>query len=351
MALDFQENYPLSQLTTFNIGGFAKFFTEIHNESEVFEAINFSKEKALPIFVIGGGSNILISDQGFLGLAVLNRILGMEFKDNDEVSIDIGAGENWDGVVSKCVELGYSGIESLSGVPGTVGGAVVQNIGAYGQTISDSIEEVSTIDIKSGEYVVFNNRECEFTYRDSLFKQTFGKYLVTKVRLKLKKDKQVLVDYKDLKKYFKGKEFVSVLELREAVIQIRDSKGYLIMRGFGGYKTAGSFFKNPVITKEEFEKIKDQLPEPDDTETSKWFWDHPQGFKIATARLLQKAGFKKGYSEGRVGISPKHALSIINLGGASAKEVYEFAQKIKQTVFKKFGIMLTEEILYIGEFK
>ena len=349
--MDIKQNYNLANLTTFQIGGQALFFAEVGSEDEVNEACVFAEKSNLPILVLGRGSNILVSDKGFQGLVLLNKILFFQATEEAQsVLLELGAGENWDDVVGKTVERGWSGIESLSGIPGTVGGAVVQSIGAYGQSIMDVIEWVRVFDLSKAEYVIFQNKDCGFAYRDSLFKREQGRFVVSKVCLRLEKSKTGKIIYKDLKNRFEGKGEMPLSSVRSAVISIRVSKGYVIMPQYESYKTAGSYFKNPVIGREIFASIKDNLSEPDDTEVTRWYWEQEDGVKVAAARLLQKAGFGKGYTEGKVGISPKHALSLINLEDAKAVDVYDLAQKIKKSVFDKFGIMLAEEILYIGEF-
>ena len=337
--LEYKSNYPLSELTTFHIGGPASFFVEVTNENELKEALDFANSKKKSVMAIGGGSNLLISDKGFDGLVIRNKIKELVVNDSGEVMV--GAGENWDDVVGVTVEKDLSGIEALSGVPGSAGGAIVQNIGAYGQTIGDLAKEVHAINTETGEEKIFSANQCEFVYRNSFFKQNPGKYIVTRFTFKLVPGGEATITYRDVKKHFEGRPQPTLSEVRQFIIRLRASKGYLIMPGYESYNTAGSFFKNPMVSQKQYEKLKPMLGDI----TLNRFWETPKGIKVAAAYLMQEAGFGKGYKEGNVGISPKHSLSIVNFGGATANEVIAFADKIKKVVLEKFGVALEEEVL------
>src|SRR5258708_3977346 len=224
--MEIHPNYPLSQLTTFRIGGLASFFVEVSNEDELAEALKFAQEKKKEIFVLGGGSNILISDKGLDGLVIYNKISGLKIEDNGMVTVN--AGENWDDVVARAVEKDLAGIECLSGVPGSAGGAVVQNIGAYGQTLGENILEVYVVSASSGERKTFSREACKFSYRSSFFKKTPGQYVVVGFMLKLMHETHHYI----------------LADLRQFIIKIRASKGYLIMPGYERYNTAGIFIIN-----------------------------------------------------------------------------------------------------------
>lgn len=339
--MQIQANYPLAGLTTFHIGGPASYYAKVADLDELKQALNYAREKQLAVLVIGNGSNILVSDTGFNGLVIHNKIKGLTIEDSGLVMI--GAGENWDEVVGQAVEKGLAGIECLSGVPGSAGGAVVQNIGAYGQTVGEVVFEVSAIEIATGQAKSFSADECEFKYRSSWFKSNSNKYIVTSFQLKLKPGGEPTITYAHVKKHFDGKSKPSLSDLREFIIKIRASKGYLIMPGYESYKTAGSFFKNPVISQEKFEQLKPMLGD----QTLNRFWPTSNGVKLAAAYLMEQSGFQKGYREGNVGISPKHSLSLINFGNASAGEVKALADKIKNVILEKFGVKLEEEVLYV----
>ncbi|MDP4001135.1 MAG: UDP-N-acetylmuramate dehydrogenase [bacterium] len=353
MVIDIQENKPLKQLTTFDIGGSAAFYVTISSTVDLAVALDFAKLRKLEIFVLGGGSNILISDQGFAGLVIQNQIKGFETKETPEgMLVKIGAGEDWDHVVERSVNKGLYGIECLSGVPGSAGGAVVQNIGAYGQTIGDVVKSVDVVELKTGEKKIFNANQCEFEYRQSLFKKNSGKYIVTGFEIQLTNTGNSNLAYHDLVNYFKNKTGKPNLkEVREAVIETRAKKGYLVLPGYEKFKTAGSFFKNPIVDKDSFLQIKDWLEKHEIKGEclDPWFWEiSPNKIKIAAPCLILHAGFKKGFIKGNVGVSPKHPLALINLGGASASELLNLADEITQAVKAKFGIELEKEVKLIG---
>lgn len=353
MTINIQENKPLKQLTTFDIGGSADFYATISSTVDLAAALDFAKSRKLEIFVLGGGSNILVSDQGFTGLVIQNQIKGFEAKEIPEgVLVKIGAGEDWDHVVERCVNKGLHGIECLSGVPGSAGGAVVQNIGAYGQTIGDVVKSVDVVELKTGNKKTLNSNQCEFEYRQSLFKKNSSEYIVTGFEIQLKKTESSSLTYHDLINYFKDKTGApSLTDVRKAVIATRAKKGYLVLPGYEKFKTAGSFFKNPVVDRDSFLKIKDwkEKHKIKGECLDPWFWEVSRNkIKIAAPCLILHAGFKKGFIKGKVGVSPKHPLALINLGGASASELLNLAEEITQTVKEKFGIELEKEVKLIG---
>lgn len=345
-----KENINLYPFTTLNVGGKAKYFVSVSTEDELKEAVNFAKENALPIFFLGGGSNILVSDDGFDGLVVLKGISGFDYSvENGAAMVTVGSGENWDDVVRRTVELGFAGIECLSGIPGMVGAAPVQNIGAYGQEVSNVIREVRAYDLKTNTFVELSNNECKFGYRKSLF-NTYekGRYVITKVILELVPNGKPTLKYHDLQAKFADNAIPTLSEVRDAVIEIRRSKGAAYVGGELEFKSAGSFFKNPIVSREVFESVK-KVMEGMEQPATPWFWDLPNGkVKIAAAYLLEKAGFTKGYKMGKAGISPKHALSLINLGGANAEDIINLAKEVIKGVEDKFGIRLEAEPLMVG---
>ena len=373
----------LAPFTTFGIGGKAKFFVEVGSVDELAKAIKFKRDNRLSHFVLGGGSNILVPDEGFDGLVIKMDIYGLWINDrvpqewamphseklrsrlstgvilragadpvpekaesfgSSKLLLRCGAGEVWDDVVKVSVERGLVGIEYLSGIPGTVGGAVVQNVGAYGQTLSDTVESVNVFDIKTEELKKMSVLECGFEYRESIFKHN-PRYIVVSVDLKLVSSKRSVSGYHDIINYFKGKPDPSPREAREAVLEIRRKKGMLIKANGMSFQTAGSFFKNPVVEETTFQKIAVVISE--DRERP-WFWRQQDGgIKLAAAKLLEEVGFKKGYCSGKVGISPKHSLSFINLGDANALDIIKLAEMVKTAVYDKFSVKLESEVKQI----
>lgn len=348
-ALTIQEHYPLAGLTTFDIGGPARYFTVVASLEEAQEALAFARERGIGIFVLGGGSNILIGDQGFPGLVILNRVQGFHetLEDGDAV-VTVGAGVEWDAFTRRCGERGWQGVECLAGVPGTVGAAPVQNIGAYGQSADAVVERVRAVDIATGRRASFTNEECSFSYRKSVFNSSAaGRYLITEVTFRLKRDVPPSLAYHDLKAYFPDPGKATLLQVRKAVLTIRERKGLLVLDGYERFKSAGSFFKNPLISADLFRSVEKAVQEAGGC--SNWAWPQPSGeIKVSAACLIQSAGFVRGFRNGNVGISPRHTLAIVNYGGATAEEVIGFARQVRKEVNERFGIALAPEVQFVG---
>ncbi|MBI2484124.1 UDP-N-acetylmuramate dehydrogenase [Candidatus Uhrbacteria bacterium] len=338
------EHISLASYTTFRVGGAARFFAVVSTEHELEEALAFAKMNSLPVFILGGGSNIVVSDEGFSGIVIKNEIRGITFKESEEgILCTVGGGENWDAFVSKCVGQGLSGLELLSGIPGTVGAAPVQNIGAYGASIRDAIQEVRIYDRRINSFRTLKRDECGFSYRSSIFKENPGRSIISKVIFRVSRDKPQMSAYPDLAALFDHMPSPSASEIREAVIKTRAAKGMVIMDGYESYRSAGSFFKNSVISKNVFDKL------PPLSCRFPWFWELPDGrIKVAAACLIQQTGFEKGYREGEVGLSSLHTLAIVNYGGASARQISDFANMIQDSVEKRFGIVLEPEVQFVG---
>ncbi|HEX5429826.1 MAG TPA: UDP-N-acetylmuramate dehydrogenase [Patescibacteria group bacterium] len=333
-----ERNINLAKFTTFGIGGEASFFTVAKSVQDVLDAYGYAREHDLRIFLLGGGSNVLISDQGFDGLVIKNELKGFT---NEGNYISVAAGESWDETVQKVIALKFQGIECLSGVPGTFGGAIVQNIGAYGQTLSDVVDSVEVLDTIDGKVKILSKPECEFEYRNSLFKKNSGRHLVLQGVLKLFEIDRGNISFLSLGREFVG-ENPSLSQVRQKVLTIRASKGMVIMPEYESYKSAGSFFKNPVVSETQFEKFKASIRCPDP-----WYWNQSDGVKVSAACLITQAGFSKGQVMDAAQISSKQALAIINPGNAKASDIKNLAEKIKAGVRNKFGVELEEEIVYI----
>lgn len=340
-----QESVELKDYTTFKIGGPAKFFAEIQSIEEATEVLNFALEKRLELFILGGGSNLVVSDNGFDGLVIKNNIKGIGLSKN---FITASAGENWDDLVRFSVQNNLSGIECLSWVPGTVGGAAVQNIGCYGQSFSDAVFKIKVIDIKTKEVKEFLPSECQFGYRESVFKKE-NNYLILEVTLKLSFGIEGHVAYQDLVTYFEGSALKpSVLEIRNALFEIRSKKGMVVVGKDDILKSAGSFFKNPVIGGDKFTEI---FKKVGNNGNKPWFWKLSDGsIKISAAKLISLVGFEKGTIDGNVGVSLKQPLAIINLGNCSAFEIKRFSDRIISRVQEKFNVKLEPEVVFIGKF-
>ena len=333
--LKIERDVSLADLTTLKIGGKARLFARAESESEVVEAFNLSNENGIELFVLGGGSNVLIADEGFDGLVLQIGLRGIETKEN---IVTAQAGEDWDEFVAFCVEKNLAGVECLSGIPGFVGAVPVQNVGAYGQEVSETISKVRVFDRKSKEILELNNSDCKFSYRSSLFNTTEkDRFIVLAVTFNLIENGKPKIVYKDLKDIFEGKR-PNLLRTREAVLQIRRAKSMVIDKNDINTNSAGSFFKNPIVERTKLSELPENIPTFNFDETN---------VKIP-AWLIENAGFEKGYTKNRVGLSANHTLAIINHGGATAAEILSLKAEIKSKVKEKFGIELVPEPVFIG---
>lgn len=334
------QNISLSEYTTFRTGGAARYFVSAGTKDELREAVQFARENNLPFFVLGGGSNTLASDEGFKGLVIKNGIKGVRWgkgSGDDEAEARAGAGENWDDFVAECVAKGFSGLENLSWIPGTVGAAPIQNIGAYGVEVKDNIESVDVLDTDDYKFKTLSNSDCRFDYRDSIFKKPEGsKYIVTEVAFRLCKNGPLHTDYKDIVDYAlknKIEKFTSPM-LRQAVIDIRKNK----LPDWSFLGTAGSFFKNPVVSSEKFRELKKRFPD------LPGFPCNALETKVSLAWIIDKVCGLKGVREGDVGTYRNQALVIVNYGEATTNEVLSFAKKISDEVREKTGIEIEPEV-------
>jgi UDP-N-acetylmuramate dehydrogenase len=344
-----QENVPLAPLTSFKVGGPSRYLIEAKTITEVGEAVAFARSRGLPLFVLGGGSNLVISDAGWPGLVLRVAIFGIEERtENDRWLFEVGAGEEWDKFVARAVARNCAGVECLSGIPGNVGGTPVQNVGAYGQEVAETIESVLTLDLKDGQVRELCNQACGFHYRTSIFNTTErGRYIIVRVTYNLVVGVEPHIQYADLQKHFAGwVEPPTLADTREAVRRIRASKAMLITPGDEDCRSAGSFFKNPVLSPGQYEELTKraaakglQIPSYPALEAQK---------KVSAAWLVEHAGFSKGYNSGRVGISRKHALAIVNRGEATAADVLALKEHIQQRVADIWHIYLEPEPVFVG---
>ena len=337
----------LAPFTTFGIGGPARYFVDAPSEEIVLEAMDFAKQQELPLFVLGGGSNLLVSDRGFPGLVLKIGLTGIEWEDDrDKTILRAGAGEEWDRVVQLCVERDLAGIECLSGIPGSVGGTPVQNVGAYGQEVSEVLTSVHAYDRENNTIVDLSHDDCKFTYRSSLFNTVAkNRYVVLNVTYALAKHGAPSIRYADVQREFDGKTTEPTLaEVRNAVRRIRASKAMLLVEGDPDCRSAGSFFKNPIISEAQFSALETAIPNG----RVPRYPAPPGKVKTAAAWLIERAGFSKGYSLGAVGLSTKHTLALVNKGGATAEDVLRLAEQIRDRVEDKFGIRLVPEPVFVG---
>lgn len=347
-------------MTTLQIGGNARFLVRADTEEQVAETVEFADQLGLKLFVLGGGSNVLISDNGFDGMVLQIGLSGIE-TDTGEYQISnlkseianpvpetrnsklvtVAAGEDWDGFVAYCVKNQLGGVECLSGIPGFVGGTPVQNVGAYGQEVAETIVEVRSFDRKTGGIVTLSNEECGFTYRTSIFNSTHReRHIVLSVTFSLRPNGDPKLVYKDLIEHFADKR-PSLAEVREAVLKIRRAKSMVIDAADPNSKSAGSFFKNPIVTRGKLDEMRNSFEHVP-------HFEFGEMFKIPAAWLIENSGFKKGFAMGRAGISSKHTLALINRGDATASEIIDLKDRIQKAVAAEFGIELFPEPVFVG---
>ena len=328
---------PLAPLTTFKLGGPARLLVRVKNIAELEEAFELGRRESLATFVLGGGSNVLFADAGFDGLVVKVDLRGMEFVDSgDGLALRAGAGETWDNLVKEAVKRKLGGLENLSLIPGSVGGALYQNIGAYGAELKDVLESVQAFDVRTRQARTMTNAECRFGYRNSVF-QHKPELVVLSAALRLSPVSRPQLAYPDLKRRFRGKRQPSLWQVRRAVIQIRKGKFPYTER----LGNAGSFFKNPVIQAKQFEDLQERYP---DLMSFPW---GPGCVKVPAAQLIEKAGWK-GKRFGNVGVSERHSLVLVHYGGGTSGELLDLARRIVGDIEKNFGITLEPEVRVVG---
>jgi len=356
-----EENKPLAPFTTFDIGGPARWFVEATTEGDVAEAAAWAQSRNVQLFVLGGGSNLLVSDHGFDGLVLHIALRGVSVAESAGGSAQrihrCAAGENWDAFVERAAHENFAGIECMAGIPGTVGGTPVQNVGAYGQEVATTIDQVRAFDLVEHTFVEFPAAECEFAYRRSRFNSTDrGRYIVTRVDYRLKHGGAPTLRYADLERAFAGRDPAtppSLTDVTAAVRKIRQSKGMLIIEGDPDCRSAGSFFKNPVVSEDHLHRISAALGEdpphfPAGSGPAGARPEHAGQVKLPAAWLIERAGFSKGYARGNAQISSRHTLALVNRGGATAMDIFDLASEIHVAVERRFGISLEMEPVFVG---
>ena len=331
----------LSNFTTLGVGGPAAKIIHAKTEAELISAVKAADDSKTPLLILGGGSNVLISDSGFAGTVVRVETTGNSFEIDacSGGTLTVSAGADWDEFVAFTIEKGLANLESLSGIPGTVGGSPIQNIGAYGHEVSEVIARVRTYDRKLQEVKTFTASECKFGYRNSIFKDESNRYVILDVTFQLRIGEASLpIGYAELANEL-GVEIgarVAISKVRDAVLKLRSAKGMLINEGIN---SAGSFFMNPILDKNDAEKLPSDAPR----------WPMPDGkVKTSAAWLMEHAGVSKGDQLAGAQISPKHVLALSNSGDATAKDLVELAKSAQEKVRAKFGITLQSEVQLVG---
>lgn len=331
---------PLAPLTTLQAGGAAQWYIRARTTQQVRSAYAWAADRGLPLFVLGGGSNVVVADEGIAGLVLHVAIEGSRLHARgDEAHLEAGAGEPWDRLVGQAVDAGYAGLETLSGIPGLVGGTPIQNVGAYGQEVSTTIEQVTVFDTQTAELADITARDCGFAYRQSRFKQQdAGRFTICSVRFHLRRGAPT-VTYPDVMAWVEQNrlERPTIADVRRGVIEIRRRKGMVLDAADPDTRSVGSFFMNPIV--------------PAATQAALGSPSFPAAggaVKIPAAWLIERAGFQKGFEAGGAGISSKHPLAIINRHGATSGDILNLASRIKRAVLDRFGIALRPEPTFAG---
>ena len=338
-----QRHVALAPLTTLGIGGPAKFFVEARSVDAVRDAVDWAKSNGEPLLVLAGGSNVLIADEGFNGLVLHLDLRGMNVEKNGTVKA--AASEPWDQLVATAVAKNLAGVECLSGIPGSTGATPIQNVGAYGQEVSETVIGVEVLERTTGLVRTLTNDQCRFGYRSSLFKtEQRDRYIVLSVTFRMKIGGNASVRYPELRRYLEDRteSDLDLRSVRYAVIAVRKRKGMVIDPSDPDTRSDGSFFMNPIITRPDFEMFKMKMPQAPN------FPAADGTVKLSAAWLIERAGFNKGFVHGNVGLSSKHTLALINRGGGTAREVVELVRMIQQRVREMFGVDIHPEPNFIG---
>jgi len=332
----------LSQYTSLRVGGPATKIVQVSTEAQIIAAIEEAGDT--PILIMGGGTNVLIADKGFDGtvIRISNNSVQSEVDACSGATLTIGAGEDWDLFVQTTINSGFAGLETLSGIPGTVGAAPIQNIGAYGHEVSEFITRVRTYDRQEKAIKTFTNSQCEFSYRNSHFKAHPGRYVILEVQFQIRiGEESDPITYLELSRKLGVQlgDKAPVAATRAAVLELRASKGMLLSADDHDSWSAGSFFTNPIISQQEADALPDAAPK----------WPLIDGrVKISAAWLIENSGMHKGDEVGGARISTKHVLALTNAGDATASDIAELAKRARDLVKEKFGITLVAEVNLVG---
>ena len=344
-----REGVSLAPLSTMGLGGLARWYVEARDEAAVLAAVAWAERRGLPVRVLGGGSNVVVADAGVDGLVLRVALRGVAARARDaEVELTAAAGEPWDDVVRLTVERGWAGLECLSGIPGLVGATPIQNVGAYGQEVSDALVAVRALDRAAGEVVSLEAAACGFGYRDSAFKsRTPDRYVILAVTYRLRPGGRPTVRYAELARHLAGREIdaPTLQDVRDSVLAVRRAKSMVLESGDPNRRSCGSFFLNPVVPSAEAERIAAAAGDP-----AMPRWPDPDGrrVKLAAAWLVERAGFARGHTDGLAAISTRHTLAIVAHEGARAADVVRLARRVRDAVLARFGVRLHPEPVFWG---
>jgi UDP-N-acetylmuramate dehydrogenase len=333
-------------LCTLGVGGAARRYLVARDQAQASAAAAWARDERLPLFVLGGGSNLVVSDEGHPGLVLHVDLRGVDAIQEDTTAlVTAGAGEAWDPFVARCVGRGWAGLECLSGIPGRVGAVPIQNVGAYGQDVSETIERVGALDLESGAAVSLTGAECGFAYRDSRFKrEDLGRFLITSVSFRLRPGGAPAVRYPELEQALAGATQPRLADVRQAVIALRRRKSMVIDPDDENRRSVGSFFTNPVVDAARAESVRSRA----DAASMPAFPAADGRVKLSAAWLIERSGLARGQGEGPVGLSTRHTLAIVNRGGATARQVVAFARSVRDRVRDRFDVVLRPEPVFVN---
>jgi UDP-N-acetylmuramate dehydrogenase len=351
--LEIRHQVSLAPLTTLELGGTASSFSAIDSAGMAIEAIRWAGRNFQPVAILGGGSNVVVSDDGFEGIILQAALRGVLLQDNGAtVRVTAAAGEPWDELVEMTVAENLSGLECLSGIPGWVGATPIQNVGAYGQDVAMAIEDIRVLDLISLEEKTLSREACGFAYRTSIFREFPDRYLVLSVTYALERGGRPKIEYRELRRAFgTAGTAPSLVEVRQAVLDLRRSKSMVIEESDPNRCSAGSFFVNPVVDAVRLAKLDELARASGASEAGESVPSFPaggQGFKVSAAWLIEKAGFAKGLRRGAFGISSAHALALVHHGGGTTEDLLALAKDIREGVRRQFDIELQPEPVFLG---
>ena len=348
------DNVPLAGRTTLQVGGPARHWLEVHDAAQVAEALTWASSAALPVWLLGAGSNVVIADAGLPGLVLQMAQAGWQILEDtpESMRLRVGAGVVWDDLVAWSVLRGCGGIECLSGIPGLVGAAPVQNIGAYGQEVADVIESVEVVDRESGALRTMAAADCAFAYRDSVFKHEAQRHVVCAVHLRLQPQATPNLRYGPLAELLAAAPLPpgapGLTRVREAVLRVRRDKAMVVDPADPDSRSAGSFFINPVVSQAQAQAVAQQLAHGLGAGETMPSWGAGDRVKLSAAWLIERSGMTKGYGAGTVGLSRRHTLALVNRGGATAADVLQFSAHVAARVEAACGVRLEREPVLLG---
>jgi UDP-N-acetylmuramate dehydrogenase len=343
-----RDGVQLAPLTTFELGGPARHLTEATDDAAIAEALRWASARGLPVAILGGGSNLVVADAGFDGLVIRIATRGRRFEplDDGTVALTAAAGEPWDDLVAETITRGLAGFECLSGIPGLVGATPIQNVGAYGQEVAQTIRSVRVLDRDTSNETELDAAHCGFGYRDSRFKREPQRFVVLAVTFALRPGGAPALRYPELAAALAAKPNPTLADVRATVLALRAKKSMVISPDDPNRRSAGSFFMNPIIPAAEADAV--ALRAGVEPSAMPRFPAGEGRVKLSAGWLIERAGFPRGTRRGPVGISTAHALALVNLGGARTEQLLEFAAEIRRTVRERLGVDLVREPVLLG---